>query len=186
MFASFILLSCFNDQKENISENENKIMSIAETKIIRRALGAYFNIGSNLENHDMVGELDTVSVKKIFYPKKTVFIYNEINESDTLTYHKDSLYILSAEKFYPLRERKFVVNNNEFYITKYYYEPRLTRPASTGVTGSYNIYLNDSLGIVLSQARSTYHAFREYNINYSELHKAIIRDTSFFEFEYPK
>ncbi|MEL1244578.1 hypothetical protein AAEO56_09925 [Flavobacterium sp. DGU11] len=186
LISAFMILSCSDTVKSKMPKTRDKIKSISEYTIERRLLSSYFNVGANLENHDKVGELDTMSVKRIIYPHKTVFIYTNTYDSDTLTYYRDSTYTYSSKKFRLLGEKTFVFKGSKVKVLKFYSEPIYRRPITTGASHIDNIYLNDSIGILLYQANSTWHAFREYDTRYSDLHKAMIRDTIFFEFAVPK
>ncbi|SFQ74480.1 hypothetical protein [Flavobacterium akiainvivens] len=151
---------------------------VTETIITRRLLSsATDSFEPNLGNHDKIGITDTVTMKKIVKPNVSVYIYSNQKRIDSLIRYKDSLYIFNNSKLHFFKKKTYHEKGTIIEISKFQYVP------IDPMAQIADLYINDSLGIIIYQAKSQWGAFREYDLRYSDLHKKMILDSAFFRFE---
>lgn len=122
---------------------------------------------------------DSLTLRKIVFSDSVVFYYpymHLMNYTDTLIIKKDKV-VLSQELKY-LSQKTIALNGKPITVKKYYQDVLPTGPIG-------NIFINDSLGIVMSRklAHPNSMSINCYDsAKLEELHKAIATDRSFFEF----
>ena len=168
LFATVVIsfASC-NNKKQNLYEK-------SEAKQIITKNESHLEEYCNQENKP---NLYSLSTKKIIFPEKTVYVYyiEKYNRVDSLVIYKDSV-IMNNEKLLLLRKKGIYYKKKKLNIEKYQYLDR-----------SSNIFISDSLGIILQHGQT--HPYgtvrREYNTeNYRALCNEIKKDSIFFDFEF--
>jgi hypothetical protein len=160
-----LIISCTPKKKEPIIKNYKidlvlyRLRSTTSDTIIGNRYASEYTFTSNVKSSIS----DTISF--IYYHK------DYTNYNDTLTIFKNDSVVL-REKLHLLGQKKFSFKGKQVLVKKYL---QTAGPAS-------NVYINDSLGIVLT--RQLHHpggeSFMRWDASrYYELQKAILADTVF-------
>jgi hypothetical protein len=123
-------------------------------------------------------KLDSLSIKKIIYPNKKIFIYKYKFHSsiDSIVHYKDSIKF-NNQKLKFLDKKVINFKNKNLLVYKYNFSPKNEKYM-------INLYFNDSLGLIISDGVGYARVAREYNVlEYKELHNLIINDSLFFHFQ---
>lgn len=124
-------------------------------------------------------EKDSLTLRKIVFSDSVVFYYpyrHLMNYTDTLIIKKDKVVLRQELKY--LSQKTITLNGKPVTVKKYSQDVLPNGPVG-------NIYINDSLGIVVSRTLAhpnsmSIHCYDSPKLE--ELHKAIAADRSFFEF----
>ncbi|KAF2519342.1 hypothetical protein E0W68_03035 [Flavobacterium salilacus subsp. salilacus] len=191
LFIIFIAIfsSCHKNEKKtesidykqliNKKEKLSKIFKekpLSKTYINKFSILYYQEDKTNISGAYYVkeGRKDSLRIEKRNYNTATVFIYNYFNGGiDTLEIYKDSIKFNSAtiEK---KSSKKIHFSGTTFNINKFHYSNYLE---------TSNLYIEDSLGLILQRLISQKTAIIEYDHELGFIQKQIEQDSIFFKFE---
>ena len=116
-------------------------------------------------------------LKKIQEKDRNIFIYSGWLR-DTLVVYNDSIRYRNLYIF-PLAKKFFLLKGKKIKILKYPYDVQQVVDA-----GFKNMYINDSLGIIIEKGASLSSGIVEYDEGLKELNLQIVKDTVFTKFEF--
>jgi len=177
ILSLFLMQSCVEKNKEK-QITDNKILSESEYKIVcRNILSSKDILERDFKNHNKIGTVDTVKVKQINFKEKKIFIYTNRRTTDTLLNYVDSIYKYNNQILKFIGSKKMLFNHDSINVLKYRYlqDGKKSMPA--------NLYIDETNGVIVLQAGSQWRWIVEYDNAFRELHKEILMDSVFFDFE---
>jgi len=175
IFICILIISCTPKKKEPVIRNYN-------ADLISYSLNRHSDSGDTIfNNKSFYKNIFHFKVRSSIGDTVTFIYYHEqyMDYNDTLTIYKNDSVVL-RKKMHLLDQKAFNFKGKPLLIKKYLQSVEPYGPFS-------NVYVNDSLGIVLT--RSIVHPYGERLMRwdaerYFELQKAMINDTVFTQAKY--
>lgn len=171
-----LLFSC-TDSKRQVAKKKDIIINDSIENAYGSVPRVLVNIDSLIAQYRWLYNSEKINTK-IIYGDTTMFIYyhkNFMDYTDTLIIYKpDSLVLRSQLKFMSKKNINF--KGKSIVVKKYRQEIEPRSPSG-------NVYINDSLGLILKRflAHPSGEHIILYNTNkFPKLHEAIINDSLFF------